>query len=116
MAAHDSLGDQFGPHMSMVAEAVRRDTAKQHGVEHSGPGAPQVTKVELPDERRAAYHPQASHHVSVRYETPTTTHTHVYGVNESNEYMHNHTHVHEMHTQVSPATGRPNTRTTFKAG
>ena len=116
MPAHESLGEQFGPKMGMVAEAVRRDAAKQHGLAPDAPNGPVVTNVELPDERRQAYHPQATHHITVRHETPDVTHTHVYGVDPSQEYMHNHTHVHESHTEISPATNRPNTRTTFRPG
>jgi hypothetical protein len=104
MPAHESLGEQFGPHMGMLAEAVRRDTAKQHGVEHSGPDAPQVTAVRVHDDVRDRFHPQASHHITVRWDDPDVEHHHVYGVNTSNEYMHNHSTAH-----VVKSTGRANT-------
>lgn len=113
MAAEDHLQSR---QMGMVSEAVRRDAAKQHGVDPGASNAPQVTAVKAPTDRQKEYHPLATAHVEVKYETPDMTHTHVYGVDPSNEYMHNHTHVHESHTQISPATNRPNTRTVFKPG
>lgn len=116
MPAHESLGEQFGPKMGMLAEAVRRDTARQHGIAHDAEGAPQVVETWSASERDERYHPLATHHVHVRYETPDETHHHVYGVDPSKEYMHNHTHAHEMHKVISSTTGRPNTRTTFRPG
>lgn len=113
MAAEDHLQSR---QMGMVSEAVRRHTAEQHGIAHDAPNAPVVTKVTAPTERQKDYHPLAMAHVQVEYDTPSTKHTHVYGVDPGNEYMHNHTHVHESHTEISPATNRPNTRTTFHPG
>jgi hypothetical protein len=119
MAAHDSLSDQFNvsPQLAMSAETVRRDAARQHGVEHDAPNAPQVTGVRptaLPyDQHHGAL---ATHHITVRYKEPDVTHTHVYGVDPDQEYMHQWMHGQEVHSLINPSTGKPTRYTTFRPG
>ena len=109
MSRADAFEDGMSRPLAMAAEAVRRDTAKQYGIPHDAPDAPQVTNVRPSEMPRDQYHPLATHHITITHETPNATLHHVYGVDPSQEYMHNHTTAHVM-----KSTGRATT--SFKPG
>ena len=92
MAAEDSLSTR---QLGMVAEAARRHAAREAGIAHDAPEAPQVVGV------RPAEHPEATHDVTVRHEDPEAIHRSVYGVSTENEYMHRHTQVTASKTKLN---------------
>jgi hypothetical protein len=95
--------------LAMAAEAVRRHVARQYGIAHDAPNAPQVLGVRSQAKEYEQKHlkPEATHHVTVQHDEPQVSNVHVYGVNPAQEYMHEHTVI-----RTNKQTHRPITRFT----
>ena len=105
MSAEDSLSTR---QLGMVTEAARRHAAREAGIAHDAPEAPQVVGVGP----GPAGHPEATHGVTVRYEDPEAVHQAHYMVNPEKEYMHKDLHVRRSKTELNQM-GRPMVTTRF---
>lgn len=92
MSAEDSLSTR---QLGMVSEAARRHAAREAGIAHDAPEAPQVVGVQ------PAEAPGATHDVTVRHEDSEAIHHSVYGVNTETEYLRRHTQVNASKTKTN---------------